>query len=85
MRVDICTTEDEDAKAALLAALAAVGVHYDAAGSFDSGECSLGVGLHRFRAPNGAALTVFMDAWGVDLDGPDDLMNRVLAVMTGKT
>lgn len=80
MRIDICTTEDETAKAALLAALATVGAHYDSA---DSDECPLGVGLHRFRTAGGAALTVFADAWGVDLEGPDDLVNRVLAILAG--
>ena len=83
MRVDVCTTEDYDTKAALVAALAEVGAVYDAADSLDSGDSPLGVGLHRFRTPAGDALTVYADAWGVDLEGPDALVNRVLAILAG--
>jgi hypothetical protein len=83
MRVDVCTTEDEDTKAALLAALAAVGAVYDEDDPRDSSDVALGVGLHRFRTARGEALTVFADAWGVDLDGPDELVNRVLAILAG--
>jgi hypothetical protein len=81
MRVDICTTEDEGAKAALLAALAAVGASRE--DGADPEDDAFGQGLHRFRTAAGATLTVFADAWGVDLEGPDDLVNRVLAVMAG--
>ncbi|HJZ59474.1 MAG TPA: hypothetical protein VKE74_31310 [Gemmataceae bacterium] len=77
MRADICTNDDHDTIAALLEALAAVGAQYDEPDSFDSSESPLGVGLHRFQAgPN--VLSVFVDAWGVDLEGPDELVNRVL-------
>ena len=77
MRVDICTNDDHDTTAALLEALAAVGASADEpefAGSV------LGPGLHRFRVgPN--VLSVFVDAWSVDLEGPDELVNRVLGHM----
>jgi hypothetical protein len=79
MRVDICGREDEETVAALLEAIAAAGaVPEDAA--FDD-ELPLGVGLHKFHATGGTPLTVYVDAWGVDLEGPDELVNRVLADM----
>lgn len=81
MRVDVCTTEDEGTKAALLAALAAVGASAEDADAGD--DAVLGQGLHRFRTAAGEAVTVFADAWGVDLEGPDALVNRVLAILAG--
>jgi len=78
MRVDICEREDEGTTDALLAALAAVGARYAGDESLDSSECSLGVGLHRFRTAGGEQLTVYVDAWGVDLEGPDALVQRVM-------
>jgi hypothetical protein len=78
MRTDICAREDVDTQAALLEALAALGAMPDD----DVGlEVPLPIGLHRFTAPDGT-LTVFVDAWGVDLEGPDELVSRVLAHMT---
>ena len=80
MRVDVCPNDDYDTVAALLAGLAAVGATADDPDFADDG--TLGVGLHRFRTAGGVALTVYADAWGVDLDGPDALVNRVLAAMS---
>jgi hypothetical protein len=76
MRTDICAREDIDTQAALLEALGEVG----AMPQDDSVDVPLPVGLHRFACPAGV-LTVFVDAWGVDLEGPDDLVRRVLAAM----
>lgn len=77
MRTDICAREDVDTQTALLGALGDVGaMPEDDAG----GEVPLPIGLHRFTAPGGV-LTVFVDAWGVDLEGPDELVQRVLALM----
>ena len=81
MRVDICTTEDEDTKAALLAALGEVGALPEDA-DFPP-DAVLGLGLHKFRTAGGEPLTVYADAWGVDLEGPDDLVNRVVAILAG--
>jgi hypothetical protein len=77
MRVDICESQAHETVAALLNALAAIGAQYDAGESLDPMDGSLGVGLHRFRLGS-RVLTVFVDAWGVDLEGPDDLANQVL-------
>ncbi len=75
MRVDICTAEDHDARDRLLAALVAVGASSD-----DDHDAPLGVGFNRFRV-GGEVVSVFADAWGVDLAGPDDVIRRVLDAM----
>mgnify|MGYP000913353905 CR=1 FL=1 len=43
---------------------------------------ALGVGVQRFRI-GGDELTVYKDAWGVDVAGPEPLVRRVLAGMAG--
>ena len=75
MRVDVCANDDHEAAAALLSALAAVGAVPEDADSDDG--LPLGVGLHKFRTAGGGLLTVYVDAWSVDLDGPEDLVTRV--------
>ena len=52
----------------------------DGAPSDEGGGDFLGIGLHRYRFPDGE-LTVFVDAWGFDVAGPDELVRRVLAAM----
>ena len=77
MRIDICAREDVDTQAALLEALGEIGAMPEDDVSL---EVPLPVGLHRFTSPDGP-VTVFVDAWGVDLEGPDDLVRRVQAKM----
>ena len=72
MRADICASEDYGTRERLLAALHALG------GSHTGDWEAHGVGLHRFHLPGGE-LTVFIDAWYVDLEGPDELVRQVLA------
>lgn len=43
----------------------------------------LSLGLHKFRTPGGEPLSVYADAWGVDLEGPAGLVNRVVAILAG--
>ena len=75
-RTDICASDDFDAIARLQAALVAVGVVAD-----DTWHDSpLGTGLQTFRR-GGEELTVFKDAWAVDLAGPEALVNEVLRAM----
>ena len=76
MRADICAREDIETQTALLEALGSVG----AAPEDDLPDVPLPTGLLRFRAGH-EALTVFTDAWGVDLEGPDALVRRVVAEM----
>jgi hypothetical protein len=75
VRTDICAREDGATQTALLEALAAVG----AVPEDDSlQEVPFPTGLSRFRV-GVEGLTVFVDAWLVDLEGPDELVRRVLA------
>lgn len=76
MRVDICSNDDFDTVARLQIALAAVGLVAD-----DTWHDSpLGTGLTRFRKGT-AEVTVFRDAWVVDLAGPEQLVQEVLRAL----
>lgn len=77
MRVDICPRDDYATQTRLLEAFAALGVFPDE--DFDL-EVPFPTGLLRFRAGLDT-LTVFSDAWSIDLEGPDELVKRVLAHM----
>jgi hypothetical protein len=79
MQADICVREDFAAQTALLEAFARIGAYPD--DDFEL-EVPLPTGLLRFRAGT-EFLTVLVDAWGVDLEGPDALVRRVLAEMRG--
>jgi hypothetical protein len=76
VRVEICPSDDETVIQRLLVALQAAGAMYD-----DFIDGSLGVGLSRFRIGE-QVLTVFRDAWLVDLEGPDDLVKRVVEILS---
>jgi len=77
MRADLCAREDLETQTALLEALGTIG----AAPEDDVAlEAPLPTGLLRFRAGD-STLTLFGDAWGIDIEGPDDLVRRVLATM----
>ena len=71
MRTDICASDDYETRERLLIALGEVGASSE--GDWES----FGVGLHRFRI-GFDVLTVFIDAWTVDLEGPDKLVQRVI-------
>jgi hypothetical protein len=75
MRSDVCASDDYATRDRLFEALAAIG----ASGVGDGDE--FGVGLHRFSV-GAEALTVFVDAWTVDLEGPDQLVQRVLELIS---
>jgi hypothetical protein len=77
MRVDICARDDYATQGALLEALGRVGAFPDE--DFDL-EVPLPSGFLQFRAGT-EFLTVFSDAWVVTLEGPDALIQRVLAEM----
>ena len=79
MQADICVREDYAAQSALLESLARLGAYPD--DDFDL-EVPLPTGLLRFRAGTDF-LTVLADACGVDLEGPDALVQRVLAELRG--
>jgi hypothetical protein len=75
MRADICASDDYETRQRLLSALAEVGAANE--GDWEA----LGVGLHRFRV-GFEALTVFIDAWQVDIEGPDELVRQVLQLIS---
>ena len=77
-RVDVCHSDDFDTLDLLLATIGELGGTADG----DDPGRGLGVGLHRFRV-GADELTVFVDAWGADLAGPDPLVRRVLDAMAG--
>ncbi len=78
MRTDICVREDTDTQSSLLDALSSVGAEAD--DDFPQ-EVPLPIGLHRYITPQGM-LSVLSDAWGIDLEGPDELVRRVLHMMS---
>ncbi len=74
--LDICSADDHDTQARLQQVLSELGFVAD-----DTWHDSpLGVGLQTFRLGS-AELTVFKDAWLVDLAGPEEWVNRVLEAM----
>jgi hypothetical protein len=77
MRADICASDDHATRERLVAAISELG------GASEGDGEGLGVGLHRFRIGFNV-LTVFVDAWTVDLEGPDDLVRQVLELTFGR-
>jgi hypothetical protein len=73
-RADICSSDDFEAISLLTAAIRELGGQGEGEGR------AIGVGLHRYRFPEGE-LTVFVDAWSVDVAGPEAVVDRVLAAM----
>lgn len=77
---DICDREDHETIDRLLVAITQLGGKPDD----DWHESSLGVGLQRFRF-GADEVTVFADAWSVDMAGPDKLVHDILAALkTGR-
>lgn len=76
MHVEVCASDDYDTRDKLFAALAELGAQSD--GEWDS---AIGVGLHRFAHAEGE-LSVFVDAWVVDMVGPDHLVEQVLQLIS---
>lgn len=78
-RVDLCDAADFDTRERLEQVLARLGY----LGNTDYADLDLGPGLSRFRRGE-SELTVFIDAWYVDMAGPSDGVREVLAAMTGR-
>ncbi|HET6572759.1 MAG TPA: hypothetical protein VFG68_04085 [Fimbriiglobus sp.] len=75
-RIDVCAREDYETATRLLEVIAALGGR----GTEDADELTLGTGVSRFHF-GADEVTVFADAWGVDLAGPDKLVNDILAAL----
>lgn len=78
MLVEICAADDAQGIAHLLTALDSVGALSD-----EFKDADLGVGLNRFRVGTDE-LTVYRDAWRVDLHGPDELVKRLLELLSSR-
>ena len=79
MRADLCSSNDHEAIDRIQAILGALGYVAD-----DTWHDSpLGVGLTRFRRGE-TELTVFRDAWLVDVAGSEALVNELLAALQGR-
>jgi hypothetical protein len=75
-RVDICPREDHETAARLVEVIVELGGR----GDEDADELIVGTGVQRFRfGPD--EVTVFADAWGVDLAGPEKLVNEIVAAL----
>ncbi|HVK18352.1 MAG TPA: hypothetical protein VM533_15540 [Fimbriiglobus sp.] len=75
-RIDVCAREDYETAARLLEVIAELGGR----GTADADELTPGTGLSRFRF-GADEVTVFTDAWGVDIAGPEKLVNEILAAL----
>ena len=76
-RADICAANDDDGIDRLQAALRDRGF----LGDTDNLDSALGVGLSHFRrGPD--EVTVFIDAWLVDIAGPDELVREVVEALS---
>ena len=76
---EICAADDHEAIDKLQVVIGALGYVAD-----DTWHDSpLGMGLTRFRRGE-AELTVFRDAWLVDVAGGEDAVNELLAALAGR-
>jgi hypothetical protein len=73
MRADICEASDDAAIARLRVALKEMGARL-----LQRHNSPLGVDLYEFKAC-GDHITVFSDAWSVDVEGPSELVQRLVA------
>lgn len=71
MRADICYSNDEAAVARFRDALRRLGAQ------LDEKSWAIGVDLYRLRIGD-EELSVFSDEWSLDIEGSDDLVQRVL-------
>jgi hypothetical protein len=71
MRADICDSNDEAAVARFRDALRRLGAQLDEKG------WAIGVDLYRLKIGD-EQLSVFSDEWSLDIEGSEDLVQRVL-------
>ena len=74
LRADVCAADDFDTQVRLAGVLRDLGFVADDTWHDDP---VFGVGVTRYRLGD-RELTVFKDAWVVDVAGPDELVNAVL-------
>ena len=78
VRTDICAADDHDTQAKLVQSLRDLGFVADDTWHDDP---TFGVGVTRYRLGE-RELTVFKDAWVVDIAGPQELVEAVLRGMS---
>ena len=71
MRADICDVGDAASIERFRAALKRLGANIDAR------DWALGVDVYRLRIGDDE-LTIFSDAWSIDVEGPDALVHALL-------
>lgn len=77
-RADVCAADDYETQERLQAVLRELDIVADDTWH----DSALGIGLQRFRRGD-QEITVFKDAWIVDLAGPEELVKQVLEAMNG--
>ena len=78
-RIDVCASDDFEGIDRLQTVLAELGWVADDTWH----DTPLGVGLTRFRRGEDE-ITVYRDAWMVDLAGPEAAVNRVVERLSGR-
>jgi hypothetical protein len=81
MTSELPCSADHDTQARLQTVLSELGIVADDTWHDEPG---FGTGVTRYRFGD-QELTVFKDVWIVDLAGPDELVNRVLEAMCGRS
>lgn len=76
-RIDICSAMDEETIARLQTALGALGFVADD----NWHDSSIGIGLSRYRC-DADEVSVFIDAWSVDLAGPELAVQRIVSLLS---
>lgn len=76
MRADICNPDDKVAFDRFRQILKTLGATLDEHGWVPD------VDMYKVRVGTDT-VTVFVDPWSVDIDGPSDLVNRIIAMMKG--
>jgi hypothetical protein len=71
MRADICDPSDENAVERFRRAVSRLGAQ------LGDKEWGIGVDITRLQIGD-QELTVFCDAWSLDIEGPDDLVQKLL-------
>ena len=74
MHADICEADDTGAIARLREALRSLGAE------LSDRDWAIGVDLYRLRVGS-QEVTIYSDAWSVDIEGPEELVNRITAAV----
>jgi hypothetical protein len=76
MRADICGADDPRAIGRFRDVLQKLGA------DLSQRDWAIGVDVYRLRI-GAEEITIYSDAWSVDIDGPEELVGRIRAALTG--